>query len=138
MASVATYLNFLGNTEEAFEFYRSVFGGEFTSLRRMGEMEGMQIPDDVKSKIMHIALPITAGHELMGTDMIESMGHVLHQGNNVSIVLNLDNLDEANRLYAGLASGSPDDQPIFQAPWGAHFGMCVDPFGTRWMFNIAG
>lgn len=136
MASVATYLNFMGNTEEAFEFYRSIFGGEFTNLQRMGSMEGMPIPDAAKDKIMHIALPITAGHELMGTDMIEEMGHVLHQGNNVSIVLNLDTLDEANRIYTGLASGGPDDQPIFQAPWGAYFGMCVDPFGTRWMFNV--
>ncbi len=137
MARVTTYLNFQDNTMEAFELYRSVFGGEFSALMRMGDMANPDLPEADRDKVMHIALPILGCHELMGTDFLASMGHELTLGNNISIALHLDSVDEATPIYEGLAAGGPDDQPLFPAPWGGHFGMCVDPFGIRWMFNIA-
>jgi len=136
MASVSTYLNFLGNTEEAFEFYRSVFGGEFTALNRMDSIPGMELPEADKSKIMHISLPILAGHVLMGTDFLESQGHELIIGNNVTISLLPDTLEDAQALYAALVVNGSADQPIFPAPWGGHYGSLVDQFGIRWMFNV--
>ncbi|MFM9133972.1 MAG: hypothetical protein ACKOT0_00810 [bacterium] len=89
MTRVSTYLNFMGNTEEAFEFYRSAFGGEFTTLERMGDIPGVRLTEDEKTKVIHVALPILGCHTLMGTDMLESLGHRLAVGNNVSIALGL-------------------------------------------------
>lgn len=89
MTRVSTYLNFMGNTEEAFEFYRSAFGGEFTTLDRMGDIPGVPLTEDEKTKVIHVALPILGCHTLMGTDMLESLGHRLAVGNNVSIALGL-------------------------------------------------
>lgn len=136
MARVTTYLNFLGNTEEAFEFYRSVFGGEFDALTRMGDIHGPDLPEADRSKIMHIALPIIGGHTLMGTDMLESMGHELHLGNNISIAIEPDSLEQGQALHAGLALGGSDVMELAPAPWGGYFGVLVDPFGIRWMFNV--
>lgn len=138
MARVSTYLNFMGNTEEAFEFYRSVFGGQFTALDRMGAIPGMPLTEEDRSKVMHVALPILGGHTLMGTDMLESLGHSLQVGNNVSIALEPDSLDEGRRIHADLADGGTMEQEIAPAPWGGHYGAVVDRFGIRWMFNIPG
>lgn len=136
MARVSTYLNFLGNTEEAFEFYRSVFGGEFTALNRMDGVPGVELGEADRSKIMHIALPIIGDHTLMGTDLIESMGHELRLGNNVSIALEPDSLDQGIALHRGLSAGATEVMELAPAPWGGYFGQLVDRFGIRWMFNV--
>jgi PhnB protein len=140
MASVATYLNFNGTTEAAFNYYAKVFGTEFVGpVFRIGDappMSGMpEMPDDVKRLIMNVQLPILAGHLLMGTDVVESMGHTLTEGNNVSINLTPDTRTETDRLYKGLSAGGSELQPMSDMFWGAYFGTCVDQFGTRWMFN---
>jgi len=136
MASVTIYLNFMGTTEQAFEFYREVFGGEFLALQRMGDVHGPDAPEDVKNKVMHVSLPILGGTVIMGTDMIESMGHTLITGNNVSINLQPDTLAEGQSLFDALAAGAQELMPLTAMPWGAHFGTVVDRFGTRWMFNV--
>jgi PhnB protein len=110
MARTSTYLNFMGNTEEAFNFYRSVFKSEFFGpVRRMGDVPtgpGMpQLSDAEKRMVMHVELPITGGHVLMGTDTLESMGHKLTFGNNISINVEPDTRTESDRIFAALAEG---------------------------------
>jgi PhnB protein len=140
MASVSTYLNFNGTTEEAFNHYASVFGTTFEGpIFRIGDappMEGMpDMPDEVKRLIMNVQLPILAGHVIMGTDIVESMGHSLTIGNNTSINLIVDTRVETDRLYAALSEGATDCQPMADMFWGSYFGTCLDRFGIRWMFN---
>jgi PhnB protein len=137
MAGVSTYLNFMGNTLEAFEFYRDVFGTEFRGpVLRNGDMPGM--PDTMTeadlAAIMHIELPILGGHVIMATDMLESMGHELKIGNNTTINLEPDTRAETERLYALLSEGSTEAAPLTDQPWG-YWGVCLDRFGIRWMFN---
>lgn len=137
MATVSTYLNFMGNTMEAFEFYRDVFGTEFRGeVLRNGDVEGMPetMSDDDLGKIMHIELPILGGHVLMATDMLESMGHELKVGNNVTINLEPDTRAETERLFAALSEGSTEAAPLQDTFWG-YWGVCLDRFGVRWMFN---
>ena len=110
MSRVSTYLNFQGDTEEAFTFYASVFGTEFSvPFQRFGEMPSgpgaPEIPEEERSKVLHVELPILAGHVLMGTDMLESMGHLLKVGNNTTLNLEPDTREEAERLYAALSEG---------------------------------
>lgn len=139
MARVSTYLNTAGRTEEAFEFYRSVFGGVFTDLVRFRDMDmGPDAPalsDRDLNAILHIELEIIGGHVLEGTDMLESLGHVCTPGNNVSINLHPDSREEADRLYAGLSVGSPFAPGMADMPWGAYWGSFEDRFGIRWMIN---
>lgn len=140
MAHVSIYLNFMGNAEEAFNHYKNVFKTEFsTPMMRMSDIppqEGMpSISDADKNKVMHVALPILGGIEIMGTDMLESMGHKLVEGNNVTISLNPDTKEEADRLYAALADGGKDGVAPHDEFWG-YWGTCKDKFGIRWMFNI--
>lgn len=140
MAKVSIYLNFMGNTEEAFNYYKSVFNTEFsTPIMRLGDM---QIPEGApgsspedKNKVMHIALPILGGTQIMGTDMLESMGHQLKIGNNTTINLEPDTKEEADRLYKGLSEGGTDCVAPHDEPWG-YWGVCLDRFGIRWMFNV--
>jgi len=139
MARVSTYLNFMGTTEEAFEFYRSCFGTEYVSpFQRMGDVPGAiengLRPDEV-DKVMHVELEIHAGHVLMGTDMLESMGHELRIGNNTTINLEFDTPAEAARIYELLSDGATDATGLTEMFWGAHWGTCLDRFGVRWMFN---
>ncbi len=140
MARVGIYLNFMGDTEEAFARYRSVFGGEYTSLQRMSDVPPMPdqppLPDNERDKIMHVELPILGGMALMGTDMLESMGHALRVGNNVTISLEPDDLDETRRLFDALSEGGTDIAPLEKMFWGAYWGTCCDRFGVRWMFNF--
>lgn len=141
MANVSIYLNFMGNAEAAFNHYKKVFITEFsTPIMRMGDIpaqEGMpSISDADKNKVMHVALPILGGIEIMGTDMLESMGHKLIEGNNVTISLNPDTKEEADRLYAALADGGSDGVAPHDEFWG-YWGTCKDKFGIRWMFNIS-
>jgi PhnB protein len=141
MARVSTYLNFMGATEEAFAFYRSVFGGEFTSFQRMRDIPAAPdqppLPLNEQEMVMHVELPILAGHVLMGTDALESMGHELVFGTNVSINLEPDTREETDRLFAGLAEGGTVSMPLADMFWGGYFGSLTDRFGVQWMFNCA-
>lgn len=140
MAKVTTYMNFMGTTEAAFNFYKSVFKTEFSApIFRMGDapaQPGMPpIPENEKNAVMHVALPILGGHELMGTDVLASMGHKLERGNNITLNLMPDTRAETQRLYKALSEGGTAEMPLTDMFWGAYFGIAIDKFGTRWMFN---
>ena len=140
MASVAIYLNFQGNTEEAFNHYKKVFGTEFaTPFMRFKDMPqrdgGPQVSEADKNKVTHVALPILGGIQVMGSDMLESMGHKLVEGNNFTINLSPDTKEEADRLYKELSDGGKDSVAPHEEFWG-YWGTCKDRFGIRWMFNI--
>jgi PhnB protein len=140
MAKTGIYLNFQGKTEEAFNFYKSVFKTEWAApIMRLGEMpqqEGMpQLSADDKNKVMHVALPISGGTIIMGTDMLESMGQIVKIGNNTTISLDLDTKEEADRIYNALSQGATDSVAPHDEFWG-YWGVCLDRYGIRWMFNI--
>lgn len=140
MARTNIYLNFQGNAEEAFNVYKSVFNSEFSApIMRMGDMpaqEGMpQLSDAEKKMVMHVALPILGDTQIMGTDMLESMGHKLVIGNNTTISLELDSKADADRIYHVLAAGGTDCVAPHDEFWG-YWGVCLDKFGIRWMFNV--
>ncbi len=140
MANVGTYLNFPRNTEEAFNFYKSVFGGEFQGgISRMGDvpaMEGMpSMADGDKNLVMHIALPILGGHLLLGTDAPESMGFTVNYGNNVHISLETDNREQTKQLFDALSAGGKVSMDLQDMFWGAYYGSCTDKFGVQWMVN---
>jgi PhnB protein len=141
MAKVSIYLNFQGNTAEAFNFYKSVFKTEFSApimyIKDMPSQEGMpQLSEKDLNSVMHVALPILGGTNLMGTDMLESMGHKVIVGNNTTINLETDSKEEADRLFAALSEGGSDIAPMRQEFWG-YWGCCLDRFGIRWMFNFS-
>jgi PhnB protein len=142
MSRVSTYLNFQGNTEAAFEFYRAVFGTEYlTPIMRMGDIPAdasmPPLPANEQAMVMHVELPILGGHVLMGTDMLESMGHQLQLGNNVSINLETDTRAETERIFSALSDGASEIMELQDMFWGSYFGTLVDRFGTRWMFNCS-
>ncbi len=140
MSRVSTYLNFSRNTEEAFNFYKSVFGGEFVGgINRMGEVPAQEgqppIAEADKNLVMHIVLPILGGHMLMGTDAPESMGFKVNFGNNININLEPDTRAETEKLFNALSAGGKVDMPLQEMFWGDYFGSCTDKFGVQWMFN---
>lgn len=136
MAAVNPYLNFAGNTEEAFNFYKSVFGGEFAALMRFKDnQECSAMSESDKERIMHIALPIDNGSILMGTDSLESMGQKLTVGNNFYIALAPDSKEEADRLFNGLSEGGKIEMPLQDMFWGGYFGSFADKFGVQWLVN---
>jgi PhnB protein len=140
MAKVSIYLNFQGNTEEAFRFYKEVFGTEFSApvfyMRDMPPQPGMQpLSEKDQGAVMHVALPILAGIEIMGTDMLESFGQKLQIGNNTTINLEPDTRAETERLFKALSEGGSDIAPLSDQFWGSYWGCCLDRFGIRWMFN---
>lgn len=139
MARTSTYLNFNGNTEQAFQFYKSVFRTEFAApISRMKDVPGPGMPElseREKNLVMHVELPITGGHALMGTDAVESMGHKVTFGNNVSINLEPDSRDEAQRLFEALGAGGKIQMELQDMFWGALFGTLTDKFGVQWMVN---
>jgi PhnB protein len=144
MASVSTYLNFERDTEAAFNFYKTVFGGEFSGpgMMRMGDtppQEGMPpLSDADKKLVMHVELKILGGaHTIMGTDAPESMGFKLNRGNNVSINLQPDTRKETDRLFKALSQGGQVTMQLQDMFWGDYFGSCTDKFGISWMFNCA-
>jgi PhnB protein len=141
MAQVSTYLNFSRETEEAFNFYKSVFGTEFTGIMRYRDVpvpEGQQGPSEEDMKlIINIQLPILGGHMLMGTDAPESMGFTVNQGNNVYICLQPDTRTDADALFAALSDGGNVEMPIGEQFWGDYFGSFVDKFGVHWMINCS-
>lgn len=135
MALINPYLNFPGNTEEAFNFYKSVFGGEFTMVMRFGDTEhGANLPDEEKSKIMHIALPI-GGNTLMATDCLISMGHSVTFGNSYSISVHGDSISQAEEIFNALSADGNIFVPFKKEFWGDHFGQLTDKFGVQWMVN---
>lgn len=134
MPTINSYLNFNGDTEQAFNFYRSVFGGEFVTLQRFKDTPGGdQLPPAEQQKIMHVALPV-GGNILMGTDVGASMPHAIF-GTNFSISVSPENEDEAHRLFNGLSEGGKVTMPLEKMFWGALFGMLTDKFGIQWMVN---
>ena len=141
MAQINPYLHFKGNTEEVFNFYKSVFGGEFATVMRFGEMPGCdeasanKMSDDEKSKIMHIALPI-GNSVLMAGDALESMRPNLQQGDKFSISISTDSRKEADKIFNGLAEGGKVEMPLADMFWGAYFGMTHDKFGIGWMVSF--
>ncbi len=141
MSKVSIYLNFQGNTEEAFNFYKSVFKTAFVAPimynKDIPAHEGMpSLPENEKGKVMHVCLPILGGTQIMGTDMLESMGHKLKIGNNITINLEPDTREETDILFKALSEGSSDIAPMQDMFWGAYWGCCLDKFGIRWMFNF--
>jgi PhnB protein len=137
MSRVNVYLNFPGTTEEAFEFYRSVFGGEFAGFQRMSEVPGMELPPEAGNLIMHVALPLFGDTLLMGTDVVESMGHTLRTGDNISISLEPDSLEQTQAIFASLSDGGSEIVPLEKMFWGAYYSSFIDRFGIRWMLNFA-
>jgi len=141
MATVSTYLNFKRETEQAFNFYKSVFGTEFSGMgiARFGDIppqEGMPpLPEEDKNLIMHIELPILNGHLLMGTDAPESMGFTISHGNAFHISLGPDTRGETKRLFDALSAGGQVTMPLDDMFWGAYYGSCTDKFGVNWMVN---
>lgn len=142
MTAINPYLTFNGNCEEAFNFYKSVFGGEFPAVMRYGdtpECDGMQLDDSYKNKIMHIALPISEGNILMASDAVEGMGRgpEFVVGDNYSIAIAPDSKEEADRLFNGLSAGGTVTMPLADAFWGGYFGMFTDKFGVQWLVNYS-
>jgi len=142
MSKVSTYLNFTRNTEEAFNFYRSVFGGDFSGeITRFGDIppqEGMPpLAESDKNLIMHVQLPILGGHVLMGTDAPESMGFNIKPGNNVYISLHPDTREETKKLFDALSAGGTVEMELQDMFWGDYYGSCRDKFGIQWMFNCS-
>lgn len=141
MARVSTYLNFPRNTEEAFNYYKSVFGGEFggPGIARFGDIppqEGMPaMAEEDKNLVMHIELEILGGHVLMATDAPESMGFKVVFGNNSYINLEPDTKSETKKLFDALSNGGIVTMELQDMFWGAYYGSCTDKFGVNWMFN---
>jgi PhnB protein len=138
MATLNPYLNFDGNTEDAFNFYKSVFGGTFTTLVRYSETpDTSKLSEFEKNKIMHVALPLGKGNVLMGTDVLESMGQPLIHGNDFILSLSPESEAEAFSLHQALSEGGKVTVPMGKASWGDYFGMLTDKFGIQWMVNYA-
>ncbi len=142
MAKVSVYLNFNRTTEEAFNFYKTVFGTEFIGgMNRMGDVPLQpgqpELSGADKSLVMHVALPILGGFVLMGTDATESMGFKLEQGNNVFINLEPDTREETDKLFKALSKDGVVGMELKEMFWGDYFGSCVDRFGVQWMFNCS-
>ena len=139
MQLVHIYLNFAGNTAEAFNFYEKVFGTRIIMKQTFGETSFMKgVPDGAKNKVMHIQLPITDAVHLMGSDAVEGFGPPLNAGNNFHVSVVAGDKAEADRVFQALSGdGGKVTMPIANAPWGPYFGMCVDRFGTQWMVSLS-
>ncbi|TXE02265.1 VOC family protein [Algoriphagus aquimarinus] len=137
MALINPYINFNGNAEEAFTFYKSVFGGEFANITRFKDMDipENQFADHEKEKIMHIALPI-GQNVLMGNDVPERMGRVNENENRSKISIAAESKEEAERIFHGLTVGGSIEVPMDESPWGSYFGMFRDKYGIEWMVDF--
>lgn len=139
MAEVQAYLTFNGTCEAAFNFYKSVFGGEFPYLGRFKEMppqEGKTVSPEFGELIMHVSLPIGKNSVIMGSDSSEEYGQATIQGNNFSLSVNAETEEEAQRIFSALSNGGQVTMPLAKTFWGALFGMLVDPYGIQWMVNF--
>lgn len=131
------YLNFDGQAEEAFEFYKSVFGGEFKANMKMSEMPGAEkMSANEQDRVMHIALPIGKDTLLMASDIVPSAGHKLEKGNQMYISLHPESREEADRIFNGLSKGGNIEMPMEDQFWGDYFGSFIDKFGIGWMVNF--
>lgn len=136
MASINPYITFKDNCREAFEFYRSVLGGDFANLMTMGDTQAdCPMPEGTENLIMHVALPY-GDSMLMGSDSPEGFGPPLSMGNNITVAIAADSREEADRIYAGLSNGGDQTMPMADAFWGDYFGMLTDKFGINWMINV--
>ncbi|MCC7466405.1 MAG: VOC family protein [Saprospiraceae bacterium] len=138
MAQINPYIHFNGNAEEAFTFYKSVFGGDFATIVRFKDMnfEGMPNLEKEAEKIIHISLPIGKHSVLSGSDTPEQLGRHNEQENRSKILLSTESKEEADRLFNGLSAGGKIEMPISDSPWGAYFGMFRDKFGFEWMVEF--
>lgn len=136
MPKINPYLNFDGNAEEAFIFYKSVFGGEFQGVHKMeGAPSTENLPENERNRIMHISLPIGNGDLLMASDIMPSMGHTLNLGNNNYVSVFTDSREQADHFFNGLSAGGTIEMPLEDAFWGDYFGAFEDKYGVRWMIN---
>jgi PhnB protein len=137
LALINPYINFNGNAEEAFNFYKSVFGGEFAKIMRLKDISSPEysVAENDANKIMLIALPI-GKNILMGNDVPESMGQVNENENRSKIAISAESREEADYLFNGLSAGGSIEVPIGDSPWGSYFGMFRDKFGIEWMVNF--
>ena len=136
MKVVNPYLNFPGNTEEAFNFYKSVFGGEFSLVMRMKDAQGMPVQQGQEEKIMHIALPLNSGQVLMASDNCNAS--TFREGNNYYISIHADSVEEGQKLFNALAEGGKPAHPFEKQFWGAWHGNLSDKYGVNWMVNYEG
>ncbi len=137
MAQISTYIHFNGNAEEAFIFYKSVFGGEFVQISRFKDLANEEFPVSEKeaNKIMHIALSIGDNSLLMGSDTPEFMGKHNENETRSKIFINAETKEEADNLFNGLSAGAVVEMPLGDSPWGAYFGMLRDKYGIEWIIN---
>ncbi|MBK7763224.1 MAG: VOC family protein [Bacteroidetes bacterium] len=137
MALINPYINFNGNAEEAFNFYKSVFGGEFAKIMRFKDMASDEfiVTESEANKIMHIALPI-GKNVLMANDVPEIMGRTNENENRSKISISAESKEEADKLFSGLSAGGQIEMPISDSPWGSYFGMFRDKYGIEWMVDF--
>lgn len=133
MKAVNPYLNFPGSAEEAFNFYKAIFGGEFSMVMRMKDAQGMPVPKGQEEKIMHIALPLSSGQILMASDNCNDQ--TFKEGNNCYVCISAENEKEGKTLFDALASGGKTEQPFAKQFWGSWFGSLKDKFGIHWMVD---
>lgn len=142
MKAANPYLNFYGNTEEAFNFYKSVFGVEFLAIIRFKDMPGMPGVDEMsvadQNKLMHVALPLGKNNILMGTDVLDSFDRSLDFGNNQYISIEADSAEEADKLFNALSDGGKIEMELQKTGWAEKYGSCIDQFGVLWMVNYTG
>lgn len=140
MKSVNPYLNFKGNAEQAFDYYKTVFGGEFMMVVRFRDFggNGMGVAEKDLDKIAHIALPLGSDHVLMATDCVGSMGKTFNAGNNYYITIEADSDEEAGRLFNALSNGGNVEMPLQRTEWAEKYGVCADRFGVQWMVSYTG
>lgn len=140
MQYMTTYLNFNGNAREAFEFYRSVFGGEFDGVLTFRDFDddAMGVPEADKDKIAHISLPIANGIGLMASDVAGPQADAFSAGNNTYLYLEADSAEEAERLFAGLSAGGSVEMPLMTTAWAEKYGSLTDRFGIQWMISFTG
>ena len=140
MALITPYIHFNGNAEEAFTFYKSVFGGEFAKIMRYKDLSSAEypIPEIDANSIMHITLPIGKSNVLMASDVMEIMGKVTENDNRNTISITAESREEADKLFNGLSQGGKVEMPIADGPLGSYFGMFADKFGVQWMVDFTG
>lgn len=139
MATINSYINFNGNCEDAFNYYKEVFGGEFSMLSRFSEMppqEGMELSEADMNKIMHVSMPIGKEAALMGSDVGGEWATELKVGNNITLSITADSKEQANRFFYMLSEGGVVTMPMDMTFWGSYFGMCTDKFDINWMISF--